>query len=302
MALYDALQKRLNKAKAPLLAEAGDATAGQTLAGIQAAKGGKAGAAQPQQASLAEQAAAQGAVQDVQQAGSQNDLQARAMRLAEQKDALDTALGEQTLASQLSEGQANLAAGAATQRANVASQEALGMEKLAADSQMQQEGIVSRAEQAIANLVSSRKIEENNLFQQFSQEERELEFRRDAAAIEQMATMMALRDRSYVDEITRIGKLRNLSNELEYAKETARLVLGDETSTYLSKLNWGEQDLIDSLRFEEKLSQLSIDQAWSILKQKIAENNAASVASGATSAVKAGVDYYTEQDEKKKGK
>lgn len=291
MALYDALQKRLNKTNKALLSEAGKTDTGASIASIQQAAGGKATSAPTGQPSLAEQSAASGAVQDVKTAAAATGLQAQALGMAEQAEAANTALGEQQLAEQLRQGQQGLAAQATTQRANLASGEKLAMDKLQSTEEMKRDTITSQAEQAVANLLSNKKISENDIFASFAQDERELEFRRDQASIEQLGTMLALRDRAYVDELERVGRQRNLDDQQGFEKEAARLALGDQTALYLEKLEWTEADLVDNLRFAEKMSQMDINQAWALLKMASDAANASMIASGATTILGAGAQY-----------
>ena len=293
MSLYNALQKRINKGAQPLLAEAGNANAGSTLAAINAAKSGKAtGAAAPVAPSLAEQAAASGAATDVQQAANQSSLAAQVTGMAEQQQTAETALNESALTQQMQQGQQQLAAQASAQRENVGSTQRLSRMRMEADEQMKGDAISSKAEETIANLLSNKKITENDIFSSFAQDERELAFRRDAASIEQMGTLLALRDRAYVDELRRVGAQRNLDDELEFSKESARLALGDQLYLYLEKLKWTEADLTDNLKFSEKMAKLDIAQAWAILKMATDANNSAMVMAGATQAASAGIQAY----------
>lgn len=292
MSLYDALQKRLNKSTMGALSEAGKTDVGTQQAAIQTAGSGKAlpGAA-PAAPSLAEQAAASGAVDAVKTAADASSFQAQALGLAEQQEAAQTSLGQQQLDEQLRQGQQGLAAQATTQRANLASQQSQAFQRLDTQEEMKREAVTMQAEQAVANLLSNRKLSENDIFASFRQDERELEFRRDQAALEQMGTMMALRDRAYIDELDRIGRQRRLDDEQAFTKESARLALGDQLALYLDKLGWAEADLVDNLRFAEKLAQMDINQAWAMMKMATDANNAAMIASGATGLASAGAQY-----------
>lgn len=291
MSLYDALQKRLNKNNIGALSEAAKTDVGQQQAAIQAAGTGKAASDVPAAPSLAEQAAASGAFKGVQQAADAAASQASALGQAEQQEAAQTGLQQQALAEEMRQGQQQLAAQATTQRANLASQQSQAMQRLDSNEEMRREKITMEAEQAVANLLSNKKLTENDIWQSFQQDERELEFRRDQAAIEQMGTMMALRDRAYVDELDRIGRQRRLDDQLSFEKESARLALGDQLALYLDKLGWAEADLTDNLRFAEKLAQMDINQAWAMLKMASDAASAAQVASGVTGIASAGAQY-----------
>jgi hypothetical protein len=291
MALYDALQKRLNKSTVPLLAEAGKTDVGAQIGAIQAASSGKEGTQQSFAPSLAEQAAASGAIQDVKQAAAQTSLQAQSLGQAEQQNAANTQLANTQLDTQLRQGQQQLATQAYSQRAGLASSERMSLAKLHSQEEMKSDSITSTMEQSVANLLSNRKLSENDIFSSFHQDERDLEFRRDQAAIEQVGTMLALRDRMYVDELSRIGRQRNLDDQQAFERESSRLILGEQTSAYLDKLKWSEADLIDNLEFSKKMANMNIGQAWALLKMASDSKNAAMIASGATAITSAGIQY-----------
>ncbi len=298
MALYDVLQKRVQAQRASAMGTLG-ASAQDATSSILGAKTGKAAPAgvAPKASSLQEGAATDAAALAIDGSVAQASLGAQDVGAKENALAADKVAQQTKLDAERRAAETALAAQATGTRESLAQKQDLGLESLNSKEQMQIDKLSSDAEQRIANLLSEKKINEDQIFTQYSQDNRELAFRRDAASLEQMATTLALRDKSYLNEITAIGTERNLKDDIDFQKETTRLIMGEEVSSVLNQIGFGEEQMADQMAFERRMAQLSINDAIALMEAQIKAGQTQQAIQGITGMASAAVDYQIEKGE-----
>ncbi len=227
--LFDELQKKLGVSSTPALA----APQQQTIQNVLSAKSGKqtSGTGAPGASNLGEQSAIQqGQAASAQQA-VQGAAQGAAIGAAADAQASKTATAKSALDSN-----ATIANDALATAGSVATQQRGAAEAAATDSANFQEGqqtevINVKADQALRQLAADHDLTVDNIFRDFHKSEQDLAFRKDAAELEQRGFLLAMRDKSYIDELNRIGSERDLSDKLNFKEEMNRVVLGDQAST-----------------------------------------------------------------------
>lgn len=300
MALYDVLQKRVQAQRQSAMGTL-NGSAQDTTQGILGAKTGKAAPAAgagPKASSLQEGAATDAAGLAIDQTAAQSSLGAKEVGAKENALAADAVAQQTKLDSERRAAEGALAAQATGSREALAQKEALTLDNISSKEQMQLDKLSSDAEQRIANLLSDKKITEDQIFTQYSQDNRELAFRRDAASLEQMATTLALRDKAYMNEITAIGSERNLKDDIDFQKETTRLIMGEEVASVLNQIGFGEEQLADQQAFERQMAQLSINDAIALMEAQIKAGQTQQAIQGITSMSSAYVDYELAKEPK----
>ncbi len=297
MSLLDVLKKRTQGIQTDAtnaLAQQGDDTA--QASSLLAAKVGKAsaGGAAPAASNLGEQSAIDEAKQALGSVGDQTNLATAEFGQKENQANASLAQKQAEMDTQKQLGQEQLATQGALGREGIASEQSQALAKLTAKERTQIDETSAKAEQAIQNMLTEKKLNENNIFQQFDQDNRELAYRRDAAQLEQLSQTLALRDRAYLDEINAIGEERNLRDNISFAQESNRLLMGENTTDVLQQLGWKESDLTDQLAFEKKIAQMSIDEAIKIANAQIAQDNQTAMISGVVNLGGIGVGKYME--------
>lgn len=301
MALYDALQKRQQKNQQQALNVNAGPSIAQTTSDMLGTKTGKstAGTSGPKASNLAEGAANDAATLGVNQAASEAGLAAKSLGVKEQAQTADVAAQEAALASQARVADTQLAAGAASAREANAQRQTLGIQSLQSREEMEVDRISSAAEQKINALLSEKKVSEDTLFQQFSHDNRELAYRRDAAQLESLAQTLALRDKAYLQTIDAVGREKNLQDEIAFRKESQDLILGEDLSQVISQLGWTEADLQSQRDFATRMATLDINSAAAILDAQLRSKATTQAISGigtlATQGVGAAADkgYFT---------
>lgn len=163
--------------------------------------------------------------------------------------------------------------------------------KRTAQEEMQQQQLESAYTTRLRQLEAQRDIALNDLFGEFGRSQQDLENRKDAAELEQMAHVMALSDRQYLDELDRIGKERNLRSDMAFREETARTVLGESTKNLMDDLEWTADFNAQQRDWERQLTQMSAGQAIELARSQIADSNRRAVVAGVGKILQAGTSY-----------
>ena len=140
-------------------------------------------------------------------------------------------------------------------------------------------------------LASDKNVQLNDIFANFQRSNEELEFRKDGAELEEIAFNLAMADREYLDELSRIGQQRRLEDDVAFRQDLTRTALGDEMTETLKSIGF-QEDLGQQRRDWEKIltqmgADFTVDLARSAIKQA---NTNAQWAAGGTIAG-AGLDY-----------
>ncbi len=194
----------------------------------------------------------------------------------------------------------NLATQGATARTQISTREDLtGMQRQATESTKTVQ-INNAAEQKLKELASDRRVTSADLFQSFDHSNQELEQRKDAAELEQLGFLLAMRDKSYLDELERVGQERGLQDEMAFREESTRLAFGNSTSDLLSKLGFQSAFNSDEREFEKQLSGIDAEGALAIATSAIKDANNQAVVQGGIQTAKAGADYWAESEKEEK--
>lgn len=291
MALADKIKERMAQFKATQ--PAGDQQQAQRAlqvkaTGKAAATGGPATSGEAERAAQAESrtAAGQQALRgQIAAEGLGQEQQALTQRLEEAKAGLES---QREMAAT---GRQAAARGAAADRA--ATGELAGMQR-GAQTRMAEERMSANYSDALANLASDRGVAEDNLWQQFDQSSEELEFRKDAADLEQLAHVMAMRDKDYLQELNNIATMNGLQDQLQFAKSMQDMTMGEEVSQLMDQYGWQEAYNKDARTFEKELQDMGLDQAMEIAMAKTKAANTQKAIEGAGQAAS----IYVSEDEK----
>ena len=140
---------------------------------------------------------------------------------------------------------------------------------------------------SLANLANERGVVENDLFQSLSQEIDSLTDDEAAARLEQTAHALAMADKSYLDEIERIGAERNLRDEINFKREAANLVFGKNLELLNKRLDSERLLNMDAREFKTEMAQMDINFAIEIAQQAAKAQAAANIISGGVQAASA---------------
>ena len=197
----------------------------------------------------------------MQQQGVQTAMQGAAANL--QRQGLEQEIAQQSAAQQQ---QFNIqrqgVTGEATRNMGaLAGQEQQQLVELDAAKQRKLRSINSQAEAQLRALSAQGRMDADDLFADFKRSTQELEFRQDAAQLEQLGTLLALQDRKYVDELNRIGERRKLYDQANWAKEKARIIYGETLDGLMRDLNFQRGEDVSNRDYQRQLAQVDIDTA-----------------------------------------
>jgi hypothetical protein len=164
--------------------------------------------------------------------------------------------------------------------------------KLTAEETIQVNRMAAQFDMTLASMLSERKLNEDSIWNNFERENKQLAFRKDAASLEQLGFSLRLRDQQYVDQLTRIGKLRRLENENEFRKEFTRLQLGNNLSMFLDDLGFKEALYADQRTFEEMLAKINPDMAMRMATNAMKDASTSQIFQGVGTLASTGVTAY----------
>jgi hypothetical protein len=232
-----------------------------------AAKGGKAGGGAGPKASQQQALGAAGAATE---GGRQQTMQGRkaGLGLQQQGEALgqQRQLGMEAMAGQRQTAEGAMAMAGGMGAAGRTAQLGEAAKKSEAQERMQIRQINSSMEQQIKKMTTDKGIQETNIFQQFRQSTDELELRKDGAEIEQRMHELFMRDQSYMDELSRVARKRQLTNKLNFQDETSRITLGNSLSETISKLGFERAFNAKGREWNQQLKGMGIEKALEVAK------------------------------------
>ncbi len=288
--LFDSLQKKLNgdDEENTLAPEQG------SLAAALTAKGGKAAPASgsPAASNITESAATTAGTTALDQGRQQGQLmgaQVGAQAGAEASAAKTAAAGSaaaqreqaQTLATQAAGAQATVTQGEQQATSQINAKEALNVDQINA-----------KADDTLRQLASDRAITVDNIWREFGASSQDLQFRKDAAKIEEIGFTMAMRDKAYVDELNRIGTERQLNDKLNFQDESNRIQLGDQLANVMQQVDFKTALNADQRTWDIKLAQMSDQAAIMMAQAAISDAGKNQEISGIGQVAKSGIDYY----------
>jgi hypothetical protein len=263
-AMQKMLQSKTGKAKASTGPKASAVAARQTGAELEAA---------------AKEQALQGAAQaeqlGVQAASQQDQLKLAQERLAAQKRMTE---GERAVGGALAREQ--MAAGAERQR-----------KQLTANEEMKINSMASAFSQRTADLASQRGITVDNIFSEYDRSNKQLEFRKDAAELEQLAFDLDMSNRELLEEYQAIWAVQNLQDDLTFQKEYAKIHMGENTTAVLKQLGWQRAADADVRAFNDQVSRMNINDALAIANASLQDSQKQMIASGIMTGAQAAAKY-----------
>ena len=288
--LLDQLNKGLNATPAPQQKQAEQV--------LKAKKGKATVASGPSGSSLAEnQVLAQaGAAQEqlrVQGVDAASAIDAQADQVETQKR-----LATQELDNKEQNFNRNLANQTTDTRESVESREEQVLSSLSAAEMRKTNEINNLADNQLKTLASQRQLALDDIFSSFEESKKELEFRKDAAELEQLGFLMAMNDAAYVDELQAVAKERNLMDDQAYREEMLTVTLGDNFKNFLDEMGfrefYNEQGRIN----ESELAKIDINSALQMAAAAARDANNQAIVGGIMGAGKAGMDYWVKEEEK----
>lgn len=296
--LFDSLQKKLSEPAAP-------APVGQqsTIANVLKAKSGKASSGGgPAASSVAQDAAlvqGQNALAQQQQQGA---IAGMGMQQAADAQAQATQQAQTDMASQRQSALADLTSKQQATSESILGQEQMAMSGLDANQSLKTRQLNHAADQQLRELASEKGLTIDNIFREFDRSNKELAFRKDAAAIEQAGFLLAIRDKDYLSELNRIAAERDLSDKLNYKDEMQRLVMGDNLNRMVEDLDFKRAMGADQRTWNEKLAQMDMDMAIKVATSAIKDESTRQMWTGTGNLAKAGIDASMKVDSKSPGK
>lgn len=133
--------------------------------------------------------------------------------------------------------------------------------KLSAQEQQRVTDINAKAAQALIQMASDRQINMDDMFASVQMSDKELSARRDAGLLEYQSHLLAMSDSTYMQEIARIGKQRNLYDQLEYKKDAEEIRLGTQLSSLIDDLGFKTKFYSDQREYEKQLAEIDIESA-----------------------------------------
>ena len=289
--LFDSLQKKLSQPNdVPGL---GLAPQQKTVADSLRAKAGKATAgAGPRASNLGEQSAIATGTAALGQAQTAGQILSTQIGAQVEDQRAKTQAAENQLAS--NERIANTALANASQGANeaVAGQEQMALDSLGQNETLKVEQINTRADQALREMASERGIAVDQIFRDRDRSAKELAFRKDAAELEQVGFLLAMKDKAYVDELERIGAERDLSDKLNFQEEMQNVILGENLTLMLDQMGGKSALMADQRTWNEYLAKIDADAALALAQATLADEAKAQMISGVGNLAKAGIDAY----------
>jgi len=286
--LFDALQSLRNQPGTTSAQPQQD-----ELQRIARARSGKAQvAAGPQASNLGEQraiAAGNTAQQGVALAGNQAAAQIEA---GAAQEAAQQNLQRQGLAQQKSQTLADLG-----QRGTLAAEQMQGEregaeQKLATRERMTTDQMRANASQTLMKLAAESDATVDNLFRNFKRQSKDLELRQDGAELEQLGFLYALQDKKYLEELDRVGRARQLSNEAAFRREAAEIAFGSELSSAADRILFERWRTQTESELQKELAQIDWKAAMEVMRAETKSEAVKQVGSGVGEAVK----YSTRED------
>lgn len=292
MTLMDTLHKIRNRKPtaqpAPMGAELGQQMR-ERQAGAKQAVG-------PAASSLGEQRqAAIGKTQQQQQQVGANMQASALQRGAEQQEqALGTQRAQQQ--QQFTEAMKNLAG---QQQVGALQRQAKGEEtasRLESRGRMTTDQIMNNFSNAFDKLSTETGLERDKMFHAFQSSNKELEDRRDAAELEQVAFLHSMQDKAYLDEIQRISRQRQLEDDVAFQQTVLETTFGDDFQRGLREAGFTMDMARDDAAFRKEVAALDLDTARALIRAEAKSQATSNIISGVTTAVKAGVKAYDNED------
>ncbi len=209
-------------------------------------------------------------------------------------------LGVDKLATQQRVGDADLAAKSQLERTATSTNEALSSQKRFAEEALKTTELSNRATLTLSALAAERSIARDNIFSNAKMENADLAQRKDAASLEQKAFLLAMSDKSYLDQLEKIGVDRNLRDAIAFDKEAHNLTYGHDLAALLQQFEFQSGQNTKERSMKEQLSTLSNGQIIQLADLAAKQANMQALWTSGGKVASAAVDAWMKNDEKKK--
>ena len=257
------------------------------------AKGGKAGSgAGAQSSGLLAATANQQAQSQLQQGATKGAMVGQQLKAQESQIQAKQKLGKDQLAQQKELSRSGMQAESAMAAEQRAAREEQARNERSANENLKLDGMQAHATQKLRDITTKRGVALDDIFAEFDRSNKELEFRKDQAELEQLGFDLALSDRALLDEYNRIGRERQLSNDLNFQEESANLALGENLSMLKDELSFMKSFNSDRRTWETELAQMDLEAAMNIANASIKDANTTAMITGLGKSVSTGFDQY----------
>lgn len=241
----------------------------------------------PAMSNIAAQTAAQSG--QAQQAAQQFQTAQAASGLAQQQQQGDQAFAAAQRQQQRQFGvqEQGLLAEGQIQMQQRDAQDQMASQQLKQSEQQAREKLNNQYANGLAELTSERSMVENQVFQGLEFARKTLASDVFNAGVEQLGHMLAMSDRAYLDEITRVGQMHNLRDEIAFKREATELAFGQDLE--ILRQQFDIQALINADARETRLAiqDMSDNTAWQLAEQAAQEEAYKNVIQGISAGSKA---------------
>ena len=132
----------------------------------------------------------------------------------------------------------------------------------------------------LADLASERKTVENNLLSDFRREQASLSKDKRLAELSQLAHTLAMADKRYVAQIQQTAAITGLRSDLEFQRESDRLVFGKRLELLGERLDQKRALAADTREFSKMMADIKLEDALKIAEQAQRAETTATVIEG----------------------
>lgn len=286
--LFDELQKKLANPEGP----APTAAQGGVLGALKAKTGKATTGSGPSASNVGEQGALGTVAATMGQTRLTGQIQGQQVAQAAQAQQAQVDTAKADMASQRAQANQTRAATTAAANEQRAGAQDMALGQVAFDESQKVEALNASADRSFRELAAEMKVNTDNIFREFAREEKSLAFRKDAAEIEQIGFMLALRDKAYIDELNRVATERDLQDKLNYQDEMTRLVLGDELERLMDDIGFKRALSANQREWDVYLANMDVETATALAAATMRDEGRSQMISGVGDTAKAGIDAY----------
>lgn len=189
-----------------------------------------------------------------------------------------------------------IATGAAQSQLNQQAQAGqMTAQGLAQESQAQEQEIARRAEAGQVAAQAQRQEaarSEDQILQEYEQGQKQLDVRRDAADLEQLAHRARMENTRYIDNLRALGEKERLSDAARFSEEMTKQVFGSNLDSLLDQMDWEEYMTMDDIEFQKKMESLDMDWALDVAKRAAEDEKTRGMYTGIGQAFSGGAQIY----------
>lgn len=132
----------------------------------------------------------------------------------------------------------------------------------------------------------------SGIYQQAQQAEKELNFDKQKAAVEQAGFYERMKNEKYVNQLQQEGEKARLNSDIGFKTSLMNNAMGNAVATLGDKLSYQTLFNASDRKFKEQLAAMDINQAAAILAANINQANQQAIFNGVDKMVEGGAKYY----------